>query len=85
MALIAKVKEELFRNALQSLTLFKSRTAAALLQAQERAQAATSEADAMEAQYQAAWANAEATQSKSTALLDQLTKVRCPLACRPKP
>lgn len=71
----AAAKESFFREALQELTLFRSRTSAALLQAQEQLQSANAEANAMEERYQSAWDQAQASQSKSTALLDQLSQV----------
>lgn len=111
----AKQKEALYRAALQDLTLFKSRTSAALLQAstqscqschcgmhaepskttlhdlhlhrqrrdvwwlaqaKERADKEMADANAMQAQYEAAWAGAEATHAQGRQLLDSLTKVK---------
>ena len=74
----AAAKEKFFREALQELTLFKSRTSAALLQAQEQLHSAKAEAEAMEANYQSAWAAAQATQSQSATLLEQLSEVGSP-------
>ena len=68
-------KEAFYREALQELTLFKSRTSASLLQAQEQLQSATREAEAMEATYQTAWQTAQANHTKNTALLAQLSEV----------
>lgn len=68
-------KEAFYREALQELTLFKSRTSASLLQAQEQLQSAHREADAMETTYQTAWDTAQANHSKNTALLAQLSEV----------
>lgn len=68
-------KEAFFREALQELTLFRSRTSASLLQAQEQLQSASREAEAMEATYQTAWSTAQANHSKNTALLAQLSEV----------
>ncbi|KAK9791341.1 hypothetical protein WJX73_000496 [Symbiochloris irregularis] len=73
---IAKEREAAFQLALQELTLFKSRTSAALLQVQERAAQATSQADAMQQQYEAAWAGAEDTHRTGRRLLDALTKAK---------
>ncbi|CAL8470940.1 g10482 [Coccomyxa elongata] len=72
----AKQKEALYKAALQDLTLFKSRTSAALLQAQERADKEMADANAMQARYEAAWAGAEATHAQGRELLDSLTKAR---------
>lgn len=47
------------------------------LQAQERADNETREANAMQAQYETAWSNAEATHAQGRQLLDSLTKVSC--------
>ena len=75
-------REAFYREALQELTLFKSRTSAALLQAQEQLQSATREAEGMEETYQTAWATAQANHSKTTALLAQLSEVRAHLVTR---
>lgn len=78
----AAAREALFREALQELTLFKSRTSAALLQAQEQLTAARADADEMEANYRSTWEAAQTSQSRSTALLEQLSQVRRPLIRR---
>ena len=44
-------------------------------QAQERADKEMADANAMQAQYEAAWAGAEATHAQGRQLLDSLTKV----------
>ncbi|KAK9844100.1 hypothetical protein WJX81_004424 [Elliptochloris bilobata] len=77
----AQQREAMYRAALQELTLFKSRTSAALLQAraapaQERRDREAADADAMQAQYQAAWVGAEATHAQGRQLLDNLTRAR---------
>jgi hypothetical protein len=65
-----------YQAALQELTLFKSRTSTALLQAQERCERVTAEADSMQSQYEQAWGGAESAHSRGRRLLDELTKVR---------
>jgi hypothetical protein len=84
----AAAKEAFFREALQELTLFKSRTSAALLQAQEQLHSATVEAQGMEATYLTAWTTAQASHTQNTALLQQLSEVRsatCKLMALPLP
>ncbi len=45
------------------------------MQAQERADKEAREANTMQAQYETAWSNAEATHAQGRQLLDSLTKV----------
>lgn len=45
------------------------------LQAQERAEKETREANAMQLQYETAWTNAESSHAQGRQLLDSLTKV----------
>ena len=73
-AAAAVAKDKFYRQALEELTLFKSRMAAALLQAQEQLQSANIQADEMESTYQSAWTASQANQSKSTALLEELSE-----------
>ncbi len=49
-------------------------------QAQERRDREVADADAMQAQYGAAWAGAEATHAQGRQLLDDLTQARAPRA-----
>eukprot|EP00891_Asterochloris_glomerata_P006112 jgi/Astpho2/6112/Aster-04057 len=77
----AKRKEAFYQQALQDLTLFKSKTTAAVLQAsktlaQERIDKAVSDADAMESQYESAYASARQTYSRGRALLDEIQRAR---------
>lgn len=47
-------------------------------QAQERRDLEAADADAMQAQYEAAWAGAEAAHAQGRRLLDDLTRARPP-------
>lgn len=71
----SSAKEAYYREALQELTLFKSRTSASLLQAQEQLQSAKRDAEEMEVTYQTAWTTAQANHSKNSALLEELSTV----------
>ncbi|KAL3162274.1 hypothetical protein ABBQ32_009966 [Trebouxia sp. C0010 RCD-2024] len=72
----AKAKEAFYQKALQDLTLFKSKTNAALLQASERSEKLESEASAMEGQYASAYAGARQTYSQGRARLDAIQAAR---------
>ncbi|DBB00571.1 TPA: hypothetical protein ACH3X3_002269 [Trebouxia sp. C0006] len=72
----SRAKEAFYQQALQDLTLFKSKTNAALLQAAERSEKLESEATAMEGQYASAYAGARETYSQGRARLDAIQAAR---------
>lgn len=66
-------RTELYQQALSELTVFKSRTDVALLQAQEQASRLQQEAAAAEKRYQAAYQTAQSEAERGTALRTHIT------------